>query len=82
MPAALRQDLPPFSGRVSEAATGALEIVINEKGQVESATIRETVSQAYDRLAVDAARNWRFRPATLDGVPVKFRKLISITVRP
>ena len=82
MPAAIKQDLPPFSGRVSETSVGALEIIINERGQVESATIRESVSPAYDRLAVDAARSWRFRPAMLDGVPVKFRKLISITVKP
>jgi TonB family protein len=82
MPAAIKQDLPPFSGRVSETAVGALEIVINERGQVESATIRESVSPAYDRLAVDAARSWRFKPAMLDGVPVKFRKLISIAVKP
>jgi TonB family protein len=82
MPAAIKQDLPPFSGRVSETSVGALEIVINERGQVESATIRESVSPAYDRLAVDAARNWRFKPAMLDGVPVKYRKLISITVKP
>jgi len=82
MPAAIKQDLPPFSGRVSDTSVGALEIVINERGQVESATIRESVSPAYDRLAVDAARGWRFKPAMLDGVPVKFRKLISITVKP
>ena len=82
MPAAIKQELPPFSGRVSETSVGALEIVINERGQVESATIRESVSPAYDRLAVDAARGWRFKPAMLDGVPVKFRKLISITVKP
>ena len=81
MPAVIRQDLPPFTGRLSDAATGALEIVINERGQVESATIRESVSLAYDRLAVDAARSWRYKPAMLDGVPVKFRKLISIAVK-
>jgi len=81
IPAVIRQDLPPFSGRLSAASTGALEIVINEKGQVESATIRESVSLAYDRLAVDAARSWRYKPAMLDGVPVKFRKLISIAVK-
>jgi len=81
-PATIKQDLPPFSGRVSETSVGALEIIINERGQVESATIRESVSPAYDRLAVDAARTWRFKPAMLDGVPVKYRKLISITVKP
>ena len=81
-PAAIRQDLPPFSGRLSGSSTGALEIVIDERGLVEMATIRESVNPSYDRLAVDATRSWRYRPALLDGVPVKFRKLISITVKP
>ena len=82
MPAAIRQDLPPFSGRISEGATGALEVVIDELGRVESAKIRESVNPTYDRNALDATRFWRYRPATLDGVPVKFRKLISVTIKP
>ena len=81
MPAVIRQELPPFSGRPTGSSTGALEIVINERGQVESATIRESVSPVYDRLAVDAARSWRYKPAMLDGMPVRYRKMISITVR-
>ena len=80
-PATIRQDLPSFSGRPSESP-GVLEIVIDERGLVESATIREPVNASYDRLAVDATRNWRYQPATLDGVPVKFRKRISIMVKP
>ena len=81
-PAAIRQDMPSFSGRLSQSATGALEIVINERGLVEAATMRQSVHPSYDRLAVDATRNWRYKPATLDGEPVKFRKLISITIKP
>jgi hypothetical protein len=81
-PITIRQELPPFTGRVSGASTGALEIVINEQGLVEAATMREPVNASYDRLAVIATTTWRFRPATLDGVPVKFRKLISISVKP
>ena len=82
MPAVIRQDLPPFPGRLSEALIGALEIIIDERGLVESATIRESVTPQYDRQAVDATRNWRYRPATLDGIPVKFRKIISIMIKP
>lgn len=81
-PAAIRQQLPPFSGRLFESATGALEVVIDERGFVESATMRESVNATYDRNALDATRNWRYRPATLDGVPVKFKKRISITIKP
>jgi TonB family protein len=82
VPIAIRQDLPPFSGRVAEPTTGALEVVIDELGRVESAAMRESVSPMYDKNAVDATRFWRFRPATLNGVPVKFRKLISVTIKP
>lgn len=81
-PVAIRQDLPPFSGRVSESTTGALEVVIDELGRVEAAAMRESVNPTYDKNAVGATRFWRFRPATLNGVPVKFRKLISVTIKP
>ena len=81
-PSTVRQDLPTFVGRLSGSAVGALEVVIDERGFVEMATIRESVNLAYDRLAVDATRNWRYKPATLDGVPVKFRKIIQIAIKP
>jgi hypothetical protein len=34
----------------------------------------------YDPLLLSAARDWRYRPATVKGVPVKFRKVIQITI--
>jgi hypothetical protein len=29
-----------------------------------------------------ATQNWRYKPATINGVPVKFRKLIQVSVTP
>jgi TonB family protein len=81
-PATLRQDVPPFSGRVSTPALGAVEIVIDEQGRVESATVRASVNPAYDRSVVNATRSWSYRPATLDGKPVKFLKIIQIAIKP
>ena len=40
------------------------------------------MSRSAFRLAVTAARNWRYQPATLAGVAVKYRKSILITVAP
>jgi len=80
-PIAMRQALPPFTGKRLEAGVGALEVIIDERGFVEAASMRETVSQSYDRAALEAVTRWRYRPATLDGVPVKFRKLISINIK-
>jgi TonB family protein len=59
-----------------------IEIVVDETGAVESAFMRIPVSSAYDQLALAAARNWRYRPATLNGVPVKYRKAVQVTIKP
>jgi TonB family protein len=80
-PVPLNQVLPGFPGVVVIPRSGKMEIVIDESGTVESATMIGTVTAAYDRLALTAAKTWRFRPASLDGTPVKFRKIVQITIR-
>ena len=80
-PVSLNQALPAFPGQVLIPRTGKIEVVINESGEVESAEMTGSVTANYDRLALAAARSWRFRPATVDGKPVKFRKVVQITIR-
>jgi outer membrane biosynthesis protein TonB len=41
-----------------------------------------SISAAYDTLALNAVRTWRYKPATMNGVPVKFRKVVQIAIRP
>jgi TonB family protein len=60
---------------------GILEVVIDENGEVEEATIRTSLNPAYDRLALAAARDWEYKPAMKDGIPVKFRKTVQVIVR-
>lgn len=79
-PATVRQDLPPFPTRALTTIKGTIEIVIDETGAVESAVVRESVSRSYDTLVVESTRKWHYTPATLDGAPVKFRKLVGITI--
>jgi TonB family protein len=59
-----------------------IEVVIDEGGSVESAMMRIAVSPTYDQLALAATKTWRFRPATLNGVPVKYRKAVQVTIKP
>ena len=33
-------------------------------------------------LVLGAAKTWLYKPATLNGVPVKYRKMIQIVLRP
>jgi hypothetical protein len=78
--------VPPIVVRESWAALagvfavrkGIIEIVIDETGAVAAVTMKTAVNAVYDRLALTEARRWRYKPATLDGVPVKFRKVIAL----
>jgi TonB family protein len=79
-PAAISQSLPPYPGVVVISKRAVLEIVINESGAVESATMRDHISPAYDKQVLAAAATWRYRPATVNGTPVKFSKMIGVTV--
>jgi len=81
-PVAIQQSLPPFPWRVSTAKSGVLEIVIDETGSVESATMVQPLDPAYNRLVLNAAKTWAYRPARRNGTPVKFRKRIQIAVNP
>jgi TonB family protein len=80
-PTIINQALPAFQGTVLVPRTGVLEVLISETGEVESAVMTQSVTTAYDRLALNAARTWRFKPATVRGVPVKYRKTVQIAVK-
>jgi TonB family protein len=81
-PVTIRQDMPRLLPTMHQQATdrGVIEIVINEQGRVESAVIRQTVQPMYDSQLLVATRDWRYQPATVNGQPVKFRKMIQINV--
>ena len=61
---------------------GIVEVVIDENGNVVSAAIRAQMNGTYDRQVLAAASSWRYKPALLDGRPVKYRKFIQIALTP
>jgi TonB family protein len=81
-PVVLRQDMPRVPPPVLAQARerGILEIVISEQGRVQEAAIRMSVHPVYDSLVIAAAREWRYHPAMINNVPVKFRKRIQIAL--
>jgi protein TonB len=81
-PIPLQQQLPAFPGQLTVARQGLIDVLIDETGVVQTATMTQSVSRQYDGLAVAAARNWRYRPATLNGMPVKYRKAVQVSVKP
>jgi len=80
-PVAIRQSLPPFPAQTTRPSSqGSIEVLIDETGAVEMARMLTPVNPLYDRLAIAAVRKWQFRAASLNGVPVKFRKTVQISI--
>jgi TonB family protein len=79
-PVVVRQTLPPFPLNLVGKG-GILEVVIDENGEVEDAIMRTSLNPSYDRSALSAARQWEYKPAMKDGVPVKFRKVVQVVVK-
>jgi tetratricopeptide (TPR) repeat protein len=81
-PVIVRQELPPMPGgnQTRLRASGILDLVIGEDGTVQSAAMSTPIAPAYDRLLLDAVKEWRFQPAMRHGKAVRFRKLMHITV--
>lgn len=80
-PEVVRQDIPPYPGRVIFDRTAVIEVVIDTGGAVESTTMLESIDPLYNRVLTAAARNWIYRPARLEGnTPVKYRKRIQVTL--
>lgn len=78
----IRQEVPRVPMQVANQTRerGILDVTIDEQGRVISATIRLGLHPIYDSQILVAAREWRYQPAMLNGRPVKFRKIIQITV--
>lgn len=73
---------PPNDNYRRVTFNGSIEVVIDENGAVESARMSQTLNVIYDQLLLAAAKNWRYRPAMLQGQPVKYRKQIKVNLRP
>lgn len=80
-PVTVRQILPPFPGELSSRRDGVLELVINEVGEVESAVMKSPVNPRYDSILLNAAKGWKYYPATFNGTSVRCRKVINISVK-
>ena len=83
-PVAIKQNLPPWPQSIPKPTQAGrravLDIVINEDGAVESVVVRQSIGTWYDELLVREAKRWSYKPATKDGAPVKYRKLMQVVV--
>jgi len=61
---------------------GAIRIIVDENGKVESVSLVQSVHESYDPLLLAAARQWTFKPAMKNGQPVKFLKIVAVLLSP
>jgi tetratricopeptide (TPR) repeat protein len=81
-PVVIRQEVPPVPASITSMARdrAVIEVVIDEQGRVTSMVLRMRAHPVYDTLLLNAAREWKYKPATLDGAPVRYRKLLQVSI--
>jgi len=80
-PAPLSRQLPatlPFG--ITSSTVGRLEMLISRDGEVETVKLHTPLNRYHERMIVSAAKAWRYRPASKDGKPVRFRLVTSINL--
>jgi len=82
-PTALVQTVPPIPMDIASRAAEKLVIVvlIDVTGRVTDATVKESSHPRYDRIVVQATRDWRYVPATRNGVPIPSEQVVTIQVK-
>jgi TonB family protein len=84
-PVDVERSLPPWNPPVQYRwrwFRGVVEVVVDERGNVEAVRLVESLADFYDASLLEAARAWRFKPALREGQPVKYRKRMEVTMRP
>jgi len=82
-PVVIRQDVPSVPSAIAGLTKdrGVIDITIDEEGRVISLAIRVRIHPVYDTALLHAARDWKYKPARLNGEPVRYRKLLQISVK-
>jgi hypothetical protein len=59
-----------------------MEVVVAADGTVERVRLVAGPRRMPDMMLLSGAKTWRFEPASKDGVPVRYRTILSWTVTP
>jgi hypothetical protein len=79
-PVGVRPQLPlELSPTVDVAKLSRIELVIARDGSVESAKLLGHRRDVQGGMFLSAAKAWQFRPATKNGVAVRYRKTVLVS---
>jgi TonB family protein len=82
-PVVIRQTIPPVPSGISGlgSPTASVRVEIGADGKVVNATMQQASHPLYDRQVLQAAREWLYSPALLNGRPVPSEKVVTIQLR-
>ncbi len=89
--ASARDSTPPFPENLPDPAYSekarvarlegdvVLWLVVGVHGEVEQATVAKPLGLGLDESALRTVRTWKFKPATLHGVPIRARVMVEVS---
>lgn len=85
-PSVIYEEKPQYTESALRAriqGVAEVEAIILPTGRVGEVRIYKSIDRIFglDEAALDAARAWRFRPATVNGKPVPFKAIIQLEFR-
>jgi protein TonB len=84
LPTPIRQVKPGYTAAAMEAhieGKVVLDVVVHDDGKVGEVKVSQSLDMEYglDTQAVEASKQWLFKPGTKDGKPVAVRVVIEMT---
>jgi tetratricopeptide (TPR) repeat protein len=82
-PVVVRQIIPAIPSGIAGmgSPTASVRVEIGTDGHVISASMQQSAHPLYDRLVLQAAHEWLYTPAMLNGRPVPSEKVVTIQLR-
>jgi protein TonB len=72
---------PEVARRTKLEGVVVLEAVITKTGSVEEVKVLRALNPTLDQAALNAVKQWKYKPATLNGRPVKVYFTVTVTFR-
>jgi periplasmic protein TonB len=80
-PVLLWKEEPEYSEEARRArvqGTVVLRIEVNQRGQAQNISVRQSLGLGLDERAIDAVKRWRFRPGAIGGRPVTTIAVVEV----
>ena len=71
-------EYPEFARKARIQGVVILEAIITKGGTVENVKVLRGVHPILDQAAIDSVKQWRYKPASLNGTPVKIYSTVTV----